>query len=45
MLIYWRVLYKFLVGGSFSIVEKSGIARFAVLNFSQIVENIIPRPP
>jgi hypothetical protein len=28
--------------GSFSIVEKSGIARFAVLNFSQIVENIIP---
>jgi hypothetical protein len=29
--------------GSFSIVEKSGIARFAVLNISQIVDNIIPR--
>jgi hypothetical protein len=28
--------------GSFSIVEKSGIVRFAVLNFSQIVDNIIP---
>lgn len=28
--------------GSFSIVEKSGIGRFAVSNFSHIVENIIP---
>ena len=28
--------------GSFSIVEKSGIGTFAVLNFSHIVDNIIP---
>jgi len=28
--------------GSFSIVEKSGIGRFAVSNFSHVVENVIP---
>ena len=33
---------QFFGGGSFSIAEKSSMARFTVSKFSQIVDNIIP---
>jgi hypothetical protein len=33
---------QFFGGGSFSVAEKSSIARFTVSKFSEIVENIIP---